>query len=184
MLLNRCFPIKRIKQPLRRRSLLPQWKRPQHLRSKNGKKNENRWLLSKDKFPNHSQTANRSIIKKEQLDADFVKGTRRFQIIREDDDRCRQFGASLSSALKEARWVETTPPSSAAPGYPLPLGITIRNGTIDPASEAGNDLAISLRTIGLHPDQAEDPALRTYDYVIIYISDHGRMPQDELLPSP
>lgn len=129
-------------------------------------------------IPEPFSPEDQAILKKALTVDDFEKGQYRFQIIREDDDRSRKFGESLSLVLKNSKWVETTPITGPAPGYPLPLGITIRCGTVAPARDAGNSLAVFLREVGLHPDYVMDATLRTYDYIVIYISDHGYLPRD------
>lgn len=129
-------------------------------------------------IPEPFSTEDQAILKKGLTVDDLEKGQYRFQIIREEDDRSRKFADSLSLVLKKSKWIETTPTSGPAPGYPLPLGITIRCGTVSPADSAGNSLTVSLRQVGLHPDYVEDATLRAYDYVIIYVSDHGYLPKE------
>lgn len=104
---------------------------------------------------------------------DYRKGEYRFQIIREADDRCRKFAESLSLVLKNSKWIETTPIADPAPGYALPLGITVRSGTVAPAASAAIYLYMSLKALGIHPEDEQDPELRVYNYVVIYVSDHG-----------
>jgi hypothetical protein len=134
-------------------------------------------LRADKQIPDPFSVDDQGILKKS-LAVPNYEGPYRFQIIREDDARSREFADSLSAVLKSAKWTETTPVASPAPGYPLPLGITIRCGTVDPASAAGNSLVVSLREVGLTPDHVVDATLRAYDYIIIYVSDHGYLPHE------
>lgn len=102
----------------------------------------------------------------------------KFQIIREDDDVCKRFADNLSDILRRSKWTEVSPVSSPAPNAALPLGITIRGGTILPASRTANHLNVALRDVGTFVDSSREPELRRYDYAIICISDNGYLPKE------
>jgi len=111
--------------------------------------------------------------------ADYVPaGQYKFQIIREDDDICRHFADSLSDLLKKSKWGEVAPVSSPSPGFAMPLGITIKTGTLAPAFETGYKLEGVFKAFGIYSNDEGIPELRHYDYALIYISDKGYLPAE------
>ena len=113
-----------------------------------------------------------------QLTPEYRPERYKFQIIREENDTCIRFADSLSSVLRKCKWTEVAPPEAPAPGTALPLGITVRSSSVPPISGVSAELASTLGELGIYVDRESAPELRQYNYVMVFISDHGYLSKD------